>query len=104
MGLPDMPISWGGARGLNVGGIYPRHSMYMEYMPTLTPLAPPQLIGIYVAVPWSVWDMAVPDWSCLGIHVASTFRSTPTSTLLSGVSGPVQRECDPSRWSDPDGP
>ena len=29
----------------------------MEYMPTLTPLAPPQLIGIYGIVPWSVWGM-----------------------------------------------
>ena len=27
--------------------INPRHSMGLPYMPTLTPLAPPQLIGIY---------------------------------------------------------
>ena len=28
------------------------------YADQLTPMAPPQLIGIYMAVPWSVWVYA----------------------------------------------
>ena len=36
----------------------PRHSMGLPYMPTLTPLAPPQLIGIYaspISRAWGSW-------------------------------------------------
>ena len=34
---------------------FPRHSMSVIYADQLTPLAPPQLIGSPMAVPWSVW-------------------------------------------------
>ena len=38
-----------------LGSLYPDTPWDCQYMPTLTPLAPPQLIGSPMPVPWSVW-------------------------------------------------